>query len=603
MMEMESLASAVAGAGVAATGISSGRESLLGLPGDLLDTLPAAVYVCDAAGLIVRCNRKAVELWGRTPKLGDKEDRFCGSWRLHLLDGGPLLHEECPMADVLRTGQIVRDQEVVIERSDGSRITALVNISPLRDDAGAIVGAVNCFQDITERKLVEAAQRERERQFRELLEALPAAIYTTDASGRITYYNQAAVDLSGNRPKLGSDEWCVSWRLYWPDGRPMPHDQCPMAVALKEDRPVRGGEAIAERPDGSRVSFIPFPTPLHDESGALVGAVNMLVDVTELRRAEEAGRWLAAAVECSDDAILTKDIDGVIASWNKGAERLFGYAADEVVGKPIGILIPPERYEEESDILLRIRRGVPIEHYETIRRRKDGRLIEVSLTVSPMKDATGRIVGASKIARDITERKRSERRTKLLAAEVDHRAKNILATVHAVASSTQADSVPQYVENFVGRLQSMARANALLTESRWEGAELKRLIEEELSAFRSDDGKDRISLSGPPLSLPPPVAEALSMTLHELATNAAKYGALSVSAGRLSVEWLRGAGGRVVLRWTETGGPPVKPPLRQGFGTRLIGRTADHLGGEGRLEWRATGLVYEISVPADKLTS
>jgi PAS domain S-box-containing protein len=133
----------------------------------------------------------------------------------------------------------------------------------------------------------QATQLERERRFRDLLDALPAAVYTTDALGRITYYNDAAAELWGTRPALGSTEWCGSWKLYWPDGTPMAHDECPMAVALKEDRPVRGIEATAERPDGTRVPFIAYPTPLHDEAGRLVGAVNMLVDITERKRAEE----------------------------------------------------------------------------------------------------------------------------------------------------------------------------------------------------------------------------------------------------------------------------------------------------------------------------
>lgn len=133
---------------------------------------------------------------------------------------------------------------------------------------------------------------ESDRRFRALLEALPAAIYTTDAKGRITFYNQAAVELSGRRPQLGSDEWCVTWRLYRPDGTPLPHDECPMAVALKEDRPVRGCEAVAERPDGTRVPFLPYPTPLHDAAGKLIGAVNMLVDISERKEAETQQRLL-----------------------------------------------------------------------------------------------------------------------------------------------------------------------------------------------------------------------------------------------------------------------------------------------------------------------
>jgi PAS domain S-box-containing protein len=133
----------------------------------------------------------------------------------------------------------------------------------------------------------QATLHERERRFRELLNALPAAVYTTDAAGRITYFNEAAAELWGHRPQLGTSEFCGSWKLYWPDGTPMDHGECPMAIALRENRKVRGLEAIAERPDGTRVPFIPYPTPLHDESGRLVGAVNMLVDITERKHAEE----------------------------------------------------------------------------------------------------------------------------------------------------------------------------------------------------------------------------------------------------------------------------------------------------------------------------
>ena len=200
--------------------------------------------------------------------------------------------------------------------------------------------------------------------FRDVLEALPAAIYTTDAAGRITYYNQAAALLWGQRPELGESEWCGSWKLYWPDGRPLPHDQCPMALAIKEGRPNRGMEAVAERPDGIKIPFIPYPTPLFDSSGTLVGAVNMLVDITDRKRAEESALRLASIVEFSDDAIISKDLDGVITSWNRGAQALFGYTAREAVGNSVRTLIPPDRLDEESEILARIRRG---EHSNTTR--------------------------------------------------------------------------------------------------------------------------------------------------------------------------------------------------------------------------------------------
>jgi PAS domain S-box-containing protein len=213
----------------------------------VLDLLPVAVYVCDSDGRILLFNRHAAELWGREPKINDDAERYCGSHRMFRLDGGPMPHDECPMADVLKTGVPIRNQEVVIERDDGLRAVALVNISPMSDASGRIVGAVNCFQDITARM------------------------------------------------KQGN------------------------------------GGANAARP--------------------------------EQQHLEEVRQRLAAVVESSSDAIVSKNLDGIIASWNKGAERIFGYTASEVIGKSILILIPPEKHAEEAEILSKLRRGERIEHY------------------------------------------------------------------------------------------------------------------------------------------------------------------------------------------------------------------------------------------------
>lgn len=255
---------------------------------------------------------------------------------------------------------------------------------------------------------VKTELHDTERRFRQMIDALPAAIYTTDAQGLLTHFNPACVELSGRSPELGNDQWCVSWKLYHADGTPMPHDECPMAIALKEGRIVRGVEAIIERPDGTRRWFIPYPTPLRDSEGKVVGGINMLVDITERKQAERATAHLAAIVESSDDAIISKDLNGIITSWNEGAERLFGYTAEEAIGRPVTLLVPPDRQKEEQKILELLRRGERVEHFETVRVRKDGSLLEISLTVSPLRDSAGRITGASKIARDITERKRTE---------------------------------------------------------------------------------------------------------------------------------------------------------------------------------------------------
>ena len=276
------------------------------------------------------------------------------------------------------------------------------------------------------------------------------------------------------------------------------------------------------------------------------------------RTLEEQARWLAAIVESSDDAIISKSLDGIITSWNKGAERIFGYLAEEVIGKPISILIPPDRHNEEPVILERLRRGERVEPYETVRRRKDGSAVDISLTVSPVKNIDGKIIGASKIARDITERKRNEAQIARLAREAEHRAKNVLATVQATVHLSQSDTPDSLKRVIEGRIQALANVHRLFVESRWIGAELHNLIAQELSPYRRE-GNGRVRMEGPNLMMEPNAAQAIAVTLHELATNAAKYGALSVTDGRVQMEWSRAADGRVALRWTESNGPTVNP--------------------------------------------
>jgi PAS domain S-box-containing protein len=432
--------------------------------------------------------------------------------------------------------------------------------------------------------------------FRKIVDELPAAIYVSDTMGRITYFNEAAATLWGHRPILGTSEWCGSWKLFWPDGRALPHGECPMAIAIKERRRVRGMEAIAERPDGTRVPFEPYPTPLFDASGALIGAVNLLIDITDRKQAEVVQQRLSSIVQFSNDAIVSKNLNGIIESWNAGAARIFGYTASEAIGQSVEILIPSDRLNEESEILGCIRRGERIEHYETVRRRKDGRLIDISLTISPILDANGKVVGASKIARDITARKQSEAHISVLAREAEHRSRNILASVQATVHLTEAATVAEFKNAVEGRLQALANVHSLFVESRWCGAELRELIEKELAPYRKGDGT-RIAIEGPSLLLEPNIAQAIAVLFHELATNASKYGALSVSEGRIGVSWARPEIGRLVLRWTESGGPAVSPPTRKGFGTRVMRSMIHQAKGQIGFDWCPTGLACEITLP------
>src|SRR5262245_29148892 len=429
-----------------------------------------------------------------------------------------------------------------------------------------------------------------------LLQALPAAIYATDTAGRITFYNDAAAKLWGCRPEIGKSEFCGSWKLYWPDGRRMAHDQCPMALALRERREIRDIKAIAERPDCTRVHFVPYPTLIYDAEGTLIGAVNMLVDISDRRRADIAAQRLASIIESSDDAIISKDLNGSITSWNRGAERLFGYTAPEVMGKPVTILIPPERLDEEPEILERVRRGERITHHDTIRRRKDGRLIEISLTVSPITDADGRIVGASKIARDVTERNRAQERQKLVVSEMKHRIKNSLATIQAIANQTLNQHAEER-DTFIGRLHALDRAHDVLTSESWERTSLGAIVNRALEPFQQQH-RERIKVDGSgPLWLDSSKGVMIAMVVHELATNALKHGALSNGTGQINISWDRTAQPDLVkLVWQESGGPEVAPPKERGFGSHLIERAFGGQLGAAQLVFDPSGLTCTLKI-------
>jgi PAS domain S-box-containing protein len=320
----------------------------------------------------------------------------------------------------------------------------------------------------------------------------------------------------------------------------------------------------------------------------------------------DTGAWLAAIIECSDDAIISKTLDGMITSWNGAAERLFGYSPAEAIGQSIMIIIPEERLSEERTILAKIRLGERIEHFETIRRGHDGGRINVSVTVSPVRDGAGRIQGASKILRDITDRKRADERQALLLREMGHRIKNLFAvTVGLVAlSARNATNVDDLAQALQGRIGSLARAHALTLPdfggARATGAPtpIVALLGAILEPF---SGQFTIELEGEDLPIGDRKLSSISLMLHEMLTNAAKYGALSVAQGRLSV---RLCCDRENLRlvWTEAGGPmPCSDGLTEGFGSKLEKATIRSVNGTIEREWRDDGLIIVVNIPAERL--
>ena len=312
--------------------------------------------------------------------------------------------------------------------------------------------------------------------------------------------------------------------------------------------------------------------------------------------------WLAAIVESSDDAIVGKSLSGIIVSWNAAAERLFGYSAGEAIGKPVSMLAAPDRIDEMPVILAKIKMGGRLNHFETMRRRKNGTMVPVSLTVSPVRNDAGQIIGASKIARDITERKRAEERVRLLMHELEHRSKNLLSVVQAIMRLTRGETVEQFKSAVDGRVVALARVNSLIGESRWEGAELTKLMESELGPFKLEH--TNMNFQCPPVFLTPEAAQITALVLHELATNAVKYGALSVPQGTVTIQCSRRSddSGDLVMQWVESNGPVVEAPERQGFGSTIIEASITHqLGGTVRMNWLEGGLECEIAIPAKHL--
>ena len=374
---------------------------------EMVEALPVAIYTTDAQGKLTYYNRAAVELSGRIPDLGT--DHWCVTWKMLLPDGTPLPHDECPMAVALKGGSIPSGVECIGERPDGTRFWFTPCPAVVRDAEGRIVGGINLLMDITDRKSAEAEAAE---QFRAIVETTPECVKIVASDGTLLHMNSAGLGMIG----ASSAEEVTGKSIY------------SLIVPEHRDRFRNFNESVCRGEKGSlefeivgvkgtRRSVETHAAPLQHRGTTVQLAITH--DVTDRKNAERAALLLSAIVDSSDDAIISKDLNGVVTSWNKGAERLFGYSVPEMIGQPITVLIPVDRLDEEPKILGRLKQGARVNHFETLRKRKDGSLLDISLTISPVKDTLGNIIGASKIARDITERKRTEQA--LLASEARFR--------------------------------------------------------------------------------------------------------------------------------------------------------------------------------------
>jgi PAS domain S-box-containing protein len=484
--------------------------------------------------------------------------------------------------------------------------------SPI-DDESAETGVggvlVICTETTAQVRARRAAQEEAQRQ-RRLFEAAPGFIAILHGPDHVfEFVNAAYARLFGGRDFVGK-----SVREVFPDVQGQGIFELLDQVYTTGRRFIAEGLEVRLRPGTNTAStklVLDFIyEPIIDEFGKVGGIFVEGYEVTDRARAEETNARLAAIVSSSPDAIISfAPEDGRISSWNQGAEETFGYSAEEAIGAPVTLLLPREALspDEDSTGIFNLAMARGSVRLESRRRRKDGAIIDVSITATQMKDEHGKPLGVSAIFRDITAQKRAHERQLLLARELHHRIKNTLATVQAIAGSTarSVNSIHEFMQRFSDRLISMGRTHTLITENDWAGANLRDLLRLELDPY--DDGSDnRIKLVGPEVYLPPDTALALGFGFHELTTNAVKHGALSVLGGQVEVTWSTTAGesgDRLQLTWVERSGPPVSTPSRRGFGSQLLQRVlGTQVDGSVNVAYERDGVSVEIELPLKRRT-
>lgn len=356
--------------------------------------------------------------------------------------------------------------------------------------------------------------------------------------------------------------------------------------------------------DGSATFFMRV-LPYRSVKDVIEGVVITFVDITERKRHEAERGRLAAIVESSQDAIILHSLDGKIQAWNHAAEDIFGYSEAEAIGKPMSMLLPPDQRDHVPELLEALGRHEPgPPRARVIRVDSGGNEIALSLLVSPVFGAEGEVIAGSTVARDVSDLHEKEKHQELLMHELSHRVKNSLATVQSLMRQTRRNttSAEAFTKSLSARLDALAEAHNLLTRGDWRGADLRQLLLAELTPYGSQD-HPQWQVEGEPLWVAPNEAIALGMAFHELATNAAKYGALSTPPGRVEVNWTvedTGDGSLLHFNWAERGGPKPGKPRKPGFGSRLIKEGLSYeLGADVKMDFAADGLRCAIDMPID----
>jgi PAS domain S-box-containing protein len=549
----------------------------------VLEQIPDGVIVADADGRIVLVNEAAARLHG-TKRLGVGLDGYSQAYGLFTLDGRPFPPDELPLARAV-AGETVTDARWAIRRPDGREVVAIGTARPLLDDAGRPRGAILTLRDDSARHRAELAVAESEARFRTIADCAPAPVWVTGPEG-IEFVNRAYVEIA-ERPaaELLGHAWIGHF-----------HEEDIAHILALRDEAWRTGtpyewEARFQRAGGQWVWVRATCAPRFDAEGGVLGYVGMAVDTTESRRAEAELRSSEALLRAMFDnagvGMVLMDRDCIIAEANAAFAGITGRSEEELPGSDCLGLTHPDDAPAQRALLDALAAGGGPAAFEKRYLHKDGRTIWVRITLSMIGEQVLAVV------EDVTARKTAELHLRLMVDELNHRVKNTLAIVQGLAQqSFSGTSVPgEVMRSFEGRLAALAAAHNLLTRANWESAELRDLAHEVLGVH----SPGRFTIEGPPVRLEPKTAVSLAMALHELCTNAIKYGALSQDGGHVAIRWELREPARLALRWEESGGPPVAAPGRRGFGTRMIERAlAGEIGGGARLIFAREGVVCEI---------
>jgi PAS domain S-box-containing protein len=533
-----------------------------------------------------------------SPTIGNKHPHAFGrpareNWSELWDDLGPLLE------NVIATGETfsAENRAFYIERFGYPETVYFdISYSPIQVSENGPIGVLCIVNETTKKVVAERQLAENQQRLELVFSQTDAGIALSDRSGRFIKINPRLSEISGFHHETLL-ETGLSKLL-------VPADRQEYNAAL--ERLFSSGESFVHvfnlTQDGGRTLPVSCSaSPVRDVKGTITHAVWTILDVSEQLRAQALESQLAAIVSSSHDAILSTDLEMRITSWNEGAQRLYGYTAEEVIGKKVTMLLPPDRLTEENDIIGQISSGSRVAPHETVRLHKDGTRLDVQLTVSPVRDGEGKIVGASKTAHDISDKRKARELQQAILLEMKHRVKNVLATVQALARQTfRNDGHKAAYETFEARLAAMARTHDILAADGWQAAKLNDIIEQALLPF----GANNFKVDGPSVIVSSRAAMAFSLGLHELATNASKYGALSVSGGRVIVNWnVDHQQQRLHFAWTELDGPTVMKPKDVGFGTKLIqGVLAAEIDGIVELNYNAQGFVCSISTALSKIS-